>query len=218
MRRVLSLAGAAAIVAALGISVAGAQPTPPTRFFGTAQLDGRAAPDGTTITALVAGKNCGTGSVTGGSYTVDVASATTLPGCGTDGATVNFQVGTASATQTGTFQTGAFVSLNLTAQAATPTPSPTPARTATPSPTPARTATPVPATPTRTATAIPATAAPQRPAGSPVAQRPAAPAAAPALPRTGADATDSPATGAVAALAGIVALGGAGIAAFRRRR
>lgn len=208
MRRVLSLAGAAAIVAALGISVAGAQPTPPTRFFGTAQLDGRAAPDGTTITALVAGKNCGTGSVTGGSYTVDVASATTLPGCGTDGATVNFQVGTASATQTGTFQTGAFVSLNLTAQAATPTPSPTPARTATP----------VPATPTRTATAIPATAAPQRPAGSPVAQRPAAPAAAPALPRTGADATDSPATGAVAALAGIVALGGAGIAAFRRRR
>ncbi len=219
MRRILSLAGALAIVAAFGVSTVSAQPTPPNRFFGTAQLDGKAAPDGTTVTATVAGKTCGTGSVVGGSYTVDVASATTQPGCGTDGATVSFSVGTAKAKEEGKFQTGAFTSLNLTAQAATPTPaptaSPTPVRTATPAPTPVRTATPAP-TPVRTPTAAPTA---QRPAASPAAQRPAAPAAAPALPRTGTGTgADSSAMWILGALAAVVALGGAtGIAAYRRR-
>ncbi len=101
--------------------MAAAQPLPPTRFFGTVTLDDTPAPDGTTITALVNDNLCGTGLVTGGNYVVDVASATTQEGCGTDGDTVSFLVGTVLANETGTFQAGAFVPLDLTAtQAATP--------------------------------------------------------------------------------------------------
>jgi hypothetical protein len=215
MRRAVSLAGAVALIAAAGVSAVHAQPTPPTRFFGKATLDGKPAPDGTTVTAMVGGKACGTGTVTGGTYMVDVKSAGTEPGCGTDGASVAFQVGSARASQTGTFQTGAFVPLDLTASQATPTPTATPARTPTPAPTPVRTPTAA-ATPARTPT-VAATAAAQRPAATPVAQRPAA---APAqLPRTGAGTSGDPMTawvlGAFAALAGLT---GAAGAALRRRR
>ncbi len=205
----------------LGAGSASAQPTPPTRFFGTVTLNGQPAPNGATVQARVGTNNCGTGTVTAAgsssSYVVDVLSATTQPGCGTDGATVSFTVNGAPASQTGTFQTGAFVSLNLTAQAATPTPSPTPARTATPSPTPVRTASPSP-TPVRTPTAIPATATPQRPAGTPAAQRPAAAPAAPAaLPRTGAGTADNGAAFALFGLALAAAAFGAGSLVISRR-
>jgi hypothetical protein len=207
MRLVLSLAGALALVAAAGVSAVHAQPTPPTRFFGTATVDGRPAPDGTTVTAFVGTNACGTGTVMGGAYTVDVASASTRSGCGTDGATVTFQVGTARATQTGTFQTGAFVSLNLTAQAATPTPTPTPTRT----PTPAATPTAAPATPTRTPTAAPAT-----PVRTPTAAPTVAPA--PALPRTGTGSSEGNTAWVFGSLAALTLLGaGAGMIAYRRR-
>jgi hypothetical protein len=215
MRRLVSLAGAAALIAAAGVSAVHAQPTPPTRFFGKATIDGKPAPDGTTVTAMVGSKACGTGTVTGGTYMVDVKSASTEPGCGTDGASVAFQVGSARASQTGTFQTGAFVPLDLTVSQATPTPTATPARTPTPAPTPARTPTPA-ATPARTPTAAP-TAAAQRPAATPAAaQRPAA---APALPSTGAGTSGDVAAawllGGLVALAGVA--GAAGVAARRRQ-
>lgn len=211
MRLVLSLAGAFAMVAAAGVSAVHAQPTPPTRFFGTATVDGRPAADGTTVTASVGTNACGTGQVTGGAYTVDVASASTRSGCGTDGATVTFTVGSARATQTGTFQTGAFVSLNLTAQAATPTPTATATRTATPAATATRTATPA-ATATRTATPA-ATATPVRTATP-------APTAPPVvrLPATGTGSGTGSSSWMFGGLAALALLGaGAGMIALRRR-
>ncbi len=206
----------------------GGGPTPPNRFYGTVQLDGRAAPAGTTVVAMVGTNTCGRGTVDAFGYVVDVASAFTQPGCGTEGATVSFQVGATRATQTGTFATGAFTQLNLTAT--TPTPSPTPAPTVAPTVvrTPAPTAAPTVApTVVRTPTAAPTAQRPAAPAAAPQPQRPAAPAAAPAaqrpaaapaaLPRTGADATDS---GAVAglALAAFAAAGIGGAALARRRK
>jgi hypothetical protein len=211
MRLVLSLAGAFAMVAAAGVSAVHAQPTPPTRFFGTATVDGRPAADGTTVTASVGTNACGTGQVTGGAYTVDVASASTRSGCGTDGATVTFTVGSARATQTGTFQTGAFVSLNLTAQAGTPTPTATPTRTPTPVATTPRPATPVATTP-RPATPVATVATPRPPTPAPTV----APVA-PRLPTTG---TSTGADGGLVfgGLAALALLGaGAGMIAFRRR-
>src|SRR6266498_199908 len=122
-----ALVGGAAAVAllaastALGSHAASAQPTPPTRFFGTVTLNGQPAPSGATVQARVGTNACGTATVTasGGTsnYVVDVASASTTPGCGTDGATVTFTVNGVPASQSGTFQTGAFVTLNLTAAA-----------------------------------------------------------------------------------------------------
>jgi len=229
MRRILALAGAVAMIASAGVTAVHAQPTPPTRFFGTATLDGKPAPDGTTITASIGSTSCGTGSVTGGNYQVDVASASTRPGCGTDGATVTFTVGSAKATQTGTFQTGAFVNLALTATSAaqataTPTAAPaTATRTATPAPaTATRTPTTPPtvvrtpsATPSRTPTAAPATATPQRPAAPPAA--PAAPAPAPRLPSTGTGTGSDAGTGLLGAIAALTVLGG-GLVVARRRR
>jgi hypothetical protein len=187
-------------------------PTPPNRFYGSATLDGRPAADGAAVVALVGTTSCGTGQVSGGQYVVDVASAFTRPGCGTDGGRVTFRVGTAPATQTGTFQTGAFTQLNLTAQ--TPTPTPTPTRAATPTATAVRTATPAP-TVARTATPAPTVArtATPAPTAAPAAQRPAA---APALPRTGAAATDSQAP-LWLALAALALLTTGGVVIARRR-
>ncbi len=212
MRRLVSLVGTAALLAAAGVSAAHAQPTPPTRFFGKATIDGKPAPDGTTVTAMVGSKVCGTGTVTGGTYMVDVKSASTEPGCGTDGASVAFQVGNARAGQTGTFQTGAFVPLDLAVNQATPTA--TPARTATPAPTPARTPTPAP-TAVRTPTPAP-TAVAQRPAATPAAaQRPAA---APALPSTGAGTSgDTAAAWLLGGLTALLSLAGAARVAARRQ-
>jgi hypothetical protein len=195
----------------------GGGPTPPNRFYGTATLAGQPAPSGAPVVALIRGQNCGTGTVisagTISTYTVDVASDFTVRGCGRDGDTVTFTIAGAPATQTGTFQTGAFTQLNLTAQPATPTP--TPVRTPTPAPTPVRTPTPAPTpvrtpTPARTPVAAPA---PQRPAAPPAAQRPAA---APALPRAGATPTDNTAPLWVVLLA--AASMGAGGALIARRR
>jgi hypothetical protein len=228
MRRILTLAGAAAVLAAAGISTAGAQPTPPTRFFGSVSGGGT---DGTTVTAMIGTNSCGTGMVTGGMYQVDVASTSTKPGCGTDGATVAFMIGSSRAAQTGTFQTGAFVSLNLTAgqptATATPTTAPTTAPTATATvrpPTAAPTTAPTTAPTVRPPTTVPPTTAPvtataQRPAAPPAAPAPQAPVQAPRLPSTGtASAADTSGGWLLGALAGFVALaGGAGVIARRRR-
>ena len=117
--RLLPVAGAVlalALVSGLLPSGAAAQPTPPNRFFGAVTLDGRPAPLGATVTASVGGMVCGTSTVTvPGSYLVDVASAATRTGCGTDGATVIFHVNGISTLQTAVFRTGAITALNLTA-------------------------------------------------------------------------------------------------------
>jgi hypothetical protein len=234
-----------ASVTALGSGVASAQPTPPARFFGTATVNGQPAASGTAVQATIGGKVCGSGSVSsGGSYVVDVASGTTEPGCGTNGATVSFTVGGAAASETGTWQQGAFIQLNLTAAAATATPSPTaaPTRTATPSPTRTATATVTrTVTATRTATAVrtptvvataqkPSAQAPAQKPASPVAQKPsaqapaaAAPAQAPArLPSTGAALESGSGVSAGWALFGFalaaIALGAGGVMASRKSR
>ncbi|MBI2760346.1 MAG: hypothetical protein HYX51_02835 [Chloroflexi bacterium] len=239
------VAGASAVgmlalsATALGPRSASAQPTPPARFFGTVTLNGQPAPNGATVQARVGTNNCGTGTVTAAgatsNYVVDVASVSTMPGCGTDGATVTFTVSGAPAAQTGTFQTGAFISLNLVATAATATPTATATatrtatatatatRTATATATATRTATAT-ATPTRTPTTAPIT--PQRPAGTPAAQRPAAPAApggaAPALPRTGAGMVGETSTGGSLALLGLalaaIAAGAGTVVVSRKSR
>lgn len=215
---------------ALGSRSASAQPTPPTRFFGS--VTGAAA--GATVEARVGSNVCGTGTVTASgsalSYVVDVSSASTKPGCGTDGATVTFTVGGAAA-GTGTFQTGAFVPLNLTV-AARATATPAPARTAAPAP--ARTAAPAPArtaapAPIRTPVALPATPVRQGAVAAPAQQKPAAapakpqaPRAAPALPRTGAAAQAESTAPAGLALFGIalaaMALGAGSLVVSRRSR
>ena len=193
-------------------------PSPPLRVYGTASLGGQRAPAGTTVTARIGTQNCGTGTVTAsGTYTVDVASANTQAGCGVAGAAVSFLVGTAPATQTTTFREGAFEEINLTAQAATATPTATPVATATA--TPVRTATPA-VTPTATRTATPtataagtATATATRTAtptatatvirtptviATATAQKPAGPAAGPAAQRPAAPAAQRPAASAPA--------------------
>jgi hypothetical protein len=167
-------------------------PTPPTPtatptviqpmiLLGSVTLNGRPAPDGTDILALVVGTVCGRTQATGGRYTVAVLSASTVAGCGVTGAPVTFTVGGVPADQATIFQPGAVVELNLTAgQAATPTPTPptptpspsptppasptpTPTPTATPSPTPAATPTPPPPTPTPPPTLVSVTAGVQCP-------------------------------------------------------
>jgi hypothetical protein len=152
-------------------------------LLGAVTLNGRPAPDGTDILALVVGTVCGRTQAAGGRYTMAVLSASTVAGCGVFGAPVTFTVGGVPADQATIFQPGAVVELNLTAgQAATPTPtptpptptpspsptppvSPTPAPTppATPPPTPAATPTPPPPTPTPPPTPVSVTAGVQCP-------------------------------------------------------
>jgi hypothetical protein len=208
---ITTIAGSVAAVAlaasaALGSHAALAQPTPPNRFFGTVTVAGQPAVQGARVEARVGNNVCGTGTVgPGGTYQVDVASASTQPGCGKDGDTVSFSVDGRPATQTGTFQTGAFTQLNLTVVQPTPTPTPTPVRTPTPAPTPVRTPTPAP-TVVRTPT----------PAPTAVAQRPAAPPA--RLPVTGAGtAEEAGVNGLALALAAALAAAGLGGVALRRR-
>ncbi|HEY8837005.1 MAG TPA: hypothetical protein VIO16_04855, partial [Dehalococcoidia bacterium] len=99
---------------------------PSARFFGTVTgVGGAAISPGTPVVALIGAIACGTGAATNGNYSVDVQS---IAGCTAPGATVNFTVGGAPATQTGTLPPiqGTAVQANLTVAAATPTPAPPP--------------------------------------------------------------------------------------------
>lgn len=93
-------------------------PVPPNRYYGTVTVKGQPAPSGATVVAMVRSASCGTGTVTytgvESNYVVDVAAATTQPGCGTAGAAVTFTVDGAPAKEIGTFQVGVFVHLDLT--------------------------------------------------------------------------------------------------------
>jgi hypothetical protein len=126
-----------------GPGIANAQPSPPASFAGIVKLDGQSVPDGTPILALVNGNLCGEGSREPGQkgtwtvhgdlddlgaragdsiYIVDVVSDSQTPGCGTEGATVTFEVGGRLANEQGPWKAG-FNRLDLTvgqAPAATP--------------------------------------------------------------------------------------------------
>jgi hypothetical protein len=111
-----------------------AQPAPPATFVGTVRLDGQTVPDGTAVVALVNGNLCGKSSREPGQegtwtldtdladlgmhagdsiYVVDVASDSQTPGCGTEGALVDFQVAGRVTHQQGLWKAG-LNTLNLT--------------------------------------------------------------------------------------------------------
>ena len=85
----------------------------------------------TAVEAYVGDVLCGEGTVQdlgdpiGVGYLVDVFADAFKPGCGTDEATVMFRVGGVPAAETGAFQTGSFVQLDLTADGE-PAPPPAP--------------------------------------------------------------------------------------------
>jgi hypothetical protein len=127
MRIVRILALALVAVFALHAATSVAQ-LPPSRFYGTVQLNGEVPPVDTVVEAYVGDMLCGTGSVQdlgdpiGIGYIVDVFADAFLPGCGTDGATVSLRVGGVPADQTGAFITGGFVEVDLTANGEPPPP------------------------------------------------------------------------------------------------
>ncbi len=123
-------------------------PTPPCRLYGTVQLEGAPVPDGTVITATIAGDTYTTttpaiveGKPVYGSSTY-IIKLDPLPGISYDeGAQVTFKIGNYNADQTGNWEFGDNTRLDLTASIPPPpTPAPTPIPTSTPSPTP----TPIP--------------------------------------------------------------------------
>ena len=154
-----------------------AQPNiPPCRFYGNVTLDGEQVAANTTITALVERDTYTTFT---SSYTGNSTYAITIdppPGVFYDnGTVVAFKVGNYTANETGSWETGGYVELNLgasTAPAPTPTPAPTPsptptfAPTPTASPTPAATSTPAP---TVSTTPSPPTTPPATPTATPPA-------------------------------------------------
>ena len=117
-----------------GSGIAKAQPSPPASFAGTVKLDGQSVPDGTPILARVNGNLCGEGSRRPGEkgtwtsdrdladlgakegdsiYIVDVVSDSQTPGCGTEGATVTFEVDGRPANEQAPWKAG-FNARNLT--------------------------------------------------------------------------------------------------------
>jgi len=132
-------------------------PALPCRFHGTVQLDNATVPDDTIITAIIEGDTytTSTPSVYGNStYAITIVP----PGNVTymDGTPVTFLIGGYYAMETGTWETGLNLVLNLTASSiAPPTPSPIPPETPTPTLTPLPTATPS-STPGPTPTPTPA--------------------------------------------------------------
>lgn len=132
-------------------------PTLPCRFYGTVQLEGAPVPDGTVITATIAGDTYTT--ITPAIYgsSTYFIKLDPLPGISYDkGAQVTFKIDNYNADQTGNWEFGGNTQLDLTSSippppppTPAPTPTPTPTPTSTPSPTPIPTVAPDP-TPTPT--------------------------------------------------------------------
>jgi hypothetical protein len=113
--RLLALLAVVALVLfpAMAFSQGGA-PQLPCAFHGTVQVNGQNVADGTVITAMI-------GNATYTTTTPSAAGASTYKiviaqpaGTNYDGMTVTFKIGNATASQTGTWQMGGNVALNLT--------------------------------------------------------------------------------------------------------
>ena len=122
MRRLFSRAALAAGVLALAVAAGGiaarpvvAQSSPPARYTGTINLFGaKPTGSGLTLKAYVGSTECGTGKITGGTYTINVSSAGQKTGCGTPGAQVQFTIGQYYAYEIGTWAMGYPQEVNLT--------------------------------------------------------------------------------------------------------
>jgi hypothetical protein len=133
-----------------------AAPPLPSSFYGTVKLNNANVPDGTVVRALIGGQAFAvayTLTYQGNSvYAIDVpGDDTTTSGViegGIQGNTVQFEVGGVLASQTGIWQSGTNVSLDLTVSSSGPIPTPQ----ATPSPVP--TQTPITVYPTATSKVI----------------------------------------------------------------
>jgi hypothetical protein len=150
MRYVLSATAVLAVAIAGIIQFAGVAEAVPTRYFGTVTIDGSQASLGTSVTAEINGKDCGSGAVENRSgtvlYVVDANSDSEATGCGGVGEPfVYFKVGTRYASQIGCFAAGSFVEANLTITGAATKPTPTAGQCgATPTATPTPTTSPSP--------------------------------------------------------------------------
>ena len=115
MLRLLSLLAVAGLIGMIGVGdlrpkTAGAQATPPARYYGTATVNGRPAAPGTPVLAFIGGIVCGSGVAdVYGFYQMDIGA-----GCGSGYTIVTFTVGGFPARQTATFLPGYFVPVNLT--------------------------------------------------------------------------------------------------------
>jgi hypothetical protein len=135
MRTALWMTGLALpALVALSISVASAQPQIPATFYGSVTIDGKPAPDGSEVRALINGLDCsqpapGTRPVIrdGGNsaYVLSVVHESQRPGCATDGATVTFTIDGSLAVQSATWHPGP-IPLDLSVGAAPPIPLPSP--------------------------------------------------------------------------------------------
>lgn len=115
MRRLLLAVLACAAVGIGGASTLLAQPGPPNRFYGSLTIDGAPAPVGTTVTALIGGKECGSRATdAAGQYWVDAAGSGQISGCGNPGAEVSFRVGSRTAAEKAQWNGGVFSKLDLT--------------------------------------------------------------------------------------------------------
>jgi hypothetical protein len=117
---------------------------------GRVTVNGQPAQFGTVVEAFIGATRCGQTTVTGfllsTRYSLSVNSVTQQSGCGTNGATVAYRVGGATASPNSTFTSGGNLNLDLSVSTSGPTPSPTASPTAspTPSPTTSPTSTPSP--------------------------------------------------------------------------
>ncbi len=128
----MGLAAAALLLGFAGLQGVGetqAQTNPDGVFTGTVMIDGEAAADGTTVTAMVGETTCATGQVgmdgpASGRYVLRVPQS-----CAGDGE-LSFMVGDMMAMETAPFSNSGLNTVNLTAM--TPTPEPTAEPTAMP--------------------------------------------------------------------------------------
>lgn len=93
------------------------KPAPPNRFFGSVAIE--LGKPGSKVKAFIGATMCGEGTITKEStYSIDVVSASTTPGCGRDEALVQFEVNGRPATTSPKLPTwvqGAFTEINLRA-------------------------------------------------------------------------------------------------------
>lgn len=92
-------------------------PPPPARFSGPIMITGHGlVPDRVRVVALINSRPCGYATTNGGGYSIDVANAAMMRGCGQNGTTVTFLVGGMVAAPTGVYTVGASIPLGLTVQ------------------------------------------------------------------------------------------------------